>query len=67
MTEQKREIVGDSAFAIVQVRMAHTACLDAYERLVWPWVRHENRFHPDWRTPGTSDHALDCIRHRFSP
>ena len=67
MAEQKREIVGDGAFAIVQVRMAHTTCLDAYEHLAWPRVRHQNRFHTDWRAPGTSDHALDCIRHRSPP
>ena len=67
MTEQEREIVRDGAFAVVQVRMAHATRLDAYERLAWPWVRHENRFHLNWRALDTSNHALDCICHRCSP
>ena len=43
MSKQEREIVGDCAFAVVEVGMAYSASLHLDERLSGIWVRHYNR------------------------
>jgi len=45
VAEQERELVADSAFAIMQVGMADAARLDVHQRLSRTWIRDQHSLH----------------------
>ena len=67
VTKQKRELIGDCAFAVVQVGMAYAARLHLDERLARTRIWHDNRLHRYCLALRARDDALNLIRHILLP
>jgi hypothetical protein len=64
VTQQERKLVVDTAVAIVHVRVADAAGLDAHQRLARPGIGQPNRLDPDWLALGETDHGAHILSHR---
>jgi hypothetical protein len=64
MAEQVRVIVADAAFAVVQIRMTHTARLHSNQRLAGTGVGHDHRLDRDWFTLCAGNDTANLMCHR---
>ena len=65
MAEQKWEVVVDAAFAVMQVGVAHAACLHLNQRFTRARVGHDDGCELDRLAFASRDDALNLVCHEL--